>query len=196
MKITVEGADPEFAEKLVALAARHRAELTVIDTAWTAERAERFLRSLPSAARTFARLVVEGGGHVKADALRSAVGKLNGPRVAQIRALPRGVRNGWWPEGMQDPITVVYGEKNPSWQKAIAYEMASENVPVFRAALDRLAATRQAARALGITPGGTDKTTLAWTPDAVAEKAPDVTSVDLDGGSHPPAAPDEEEQQP
>ncbi|MGW7314829.1 hypothetical protein [Streptomyces sp. NPDC054854] len=141
MKITIEGADKEFAAKLVALAAQHQAELTVttVDTAWTVARAERYLRSLPAGARRFAELVVLAGkGYAEADKLRSVVGKLNGPTVALSRAIPRGVREGWWPEGTAAPITVVYDPDNPSWQKAIAYEMNSENVPVFRAAIAQL----------------------------------------------------------
>ncbi|MEU9577020.1 hypothetical protein [Streptomyces chilikensis] len=140
MRITIEGASEEFERKLLALLAEHRHELTVsTGTEWTAERAERYLRSLPAGARRFAEVVVvDGDGHADADRLRSIVGKLNGPTVALSRALPRGVREGWWPEGTTAPITVVYDPDNPSWQKAVAYEMAKENVPVFRAAFTRL----------------------------------------------------------
>ncbi|WP_166028153.1 hypothetical protein [Streptomyces chilikensis] len=147
MRITIEGASEEFERKLLALLAEHRHELTVsTGTEWTAERAERYLRSLPAGARRFAEVVVvDGDGHADADRLRSIVGKLNGPTVALSRALPRGVREGWWPEGTTAPITVVYDPDNPSWQKAVAYEMAKENVPVFRAAFTRLAGdSRQA----------------------------------------------------
>ncbi|MEX2985634.1 hypothetical protein [Streptomyces sp. C36] len=139
MKITIEGASEEFAEKLVALAAQHRAELTVIDTAWTVERAERYIRSLPAGARHFAQIVVmDNDGYADADTLRQALGKLNGPTVALSRAIPRGVREGWWPEGTRAPISAVYDPENPSWHKNIAYKMDRENVPVFRAAFTRL----------------------------------------------------------
>ncbi|MFF7534682.1 hypothetical protein ACFZB2_37140 [Streptomyces bobili] len=140
MKITIEGASPEFERKLFDLIAGHRHELTVsADTEWTVERAERYLRSLPASARRFAEMVVVGGdGYADADVLRSVLGKLNGPTVALSRALPRGVREGWWPEGTSAPITVVYDPENPSWQKAIAYEMTRANVPVFREALRNL----------------------------------------------------------
>ncbi|MFD9453469.1 hypothetical protein ACFWBC_10310 [Streptomyces sp. NPDC059985] len=154
MKITIEGADKEFAEKLVALAAQHHAELTVttVDTAWTVERAERYLRSLPAGARQFAELVVLAGkGYAEADKLRSVVGKLNGPTVALSRAIPRGVREGWWPEGTAAPITVVYDPDNPSWQKAIAYEMTSENLPIFREAIAQLPLPKGTAQYLGLT---------------------------------------------
>lgn len=143
MRITIEGASEQFERKLLDLLAEHRHELAVTaDTEWTVERAERYLRSLPAGARRFAEMVVvDGDGYADADTLRSVLGKLNGPTVALSRAIPRGVREGWWPEGTRAPIAVVYDPKNPSWQKAIAYEMAEENVPVFRAAITRLAAT-------------------------------------------------------
>lgn len=140
MKITIEGASEEFAEKLVALAARHSAELTVttLDTSWTVDRAERYLRSLPAGARRFAQLVIQNHGFMGAGVLRNHLGKLNGPTVALSRAIPRGVREGWWPEGTTAPIQVLYDPDNPSWQKATAYKMTAENVPVFLDALDRL----------------------------------------------------------
>ncbi|MEW2426115.1 hypothetical protein AB0911_37025 [Streptomyces nigra] len=148
MKITIEGADKNFAEKLVALAAAHQAELAVaaVDTTWTVERATRFLRSLPAGARKFAEMViVEGDGYLEADRLRADLGKLNGPTVALSRAVPRGVREGWWPEGISAPITPVWDPDNPSWHKNIAYEMIRENVPVFRSAIAALAPGGRAA---------------------------------------------------
>ncbi|MFV8133192.1 hypothetical protein [Streptomyces syringium] len=139
MKITIEGASEDFEQKLLALLAEHRHELTVTaDTEWTVERAERYLRSLPAGARRFAELVVDSDGYADADTLREQLGKLNGPTVALSRAVPRGVREGWWPEGTRAPIGVVYDPNNPSWQKAIAYEMTRENVPIFREAFVRL----------------------------------------------------------
>ncbi|MGA4979296.1 hypothetical protein [Streptomyces cinereoruber] len=136
MKITIEGASEEFERKLLDLLAEHRHELAVTaDTEWTVERAERYLRSLPAGARRFSEIVVVGGnGYADADTLRDLLGKLNGPTVALSRAIPRGVREGWWPEGTRAPITVVYDPENPSWQKAIAYEMTRANVPIFREA--------------------------------------------------------------
>ncbi|MFI8105367.1 hypothetical protein [Streptomyces sp. NPDC086023] len=145
MKITIEGADEAFAEKLVALAAAHAAELTIstINTTWTVDRAERYLRNLTTSARRFAEMViVEGDGYIDADQLRSVLGKLNGPTVALSRAIPRGVREGWWPEGISTPIRPVWDPDNPSWHKNIAYEMSRENVPVFREALVRIARTK------------------------------------------------------
>ncbi len=183
MKITIEGADKEFAAKLVALAAEHSAELTVttVDTGWTVDRAENYLRSLTAGARQFAEIVVDGDGYAAAETLRSILGKLNGPAVALTRAVSRGVKAGRWPDGTAAPITVEYDPDNPSWQKAIAYRMTSEDVPVFREAISRMAAARSTAAALGgLHPGGTDKTV-----GAANFAAPGANLVDLDGGSLP-----------
>ncbi|MEU8526451.1 hypothetical protein AB0C77_12765 [Streptomyces sp. NPDC048629] len=141
MKITIEGATEAFAEKLLALAAQHDAQLsiTTVDTRWTVDRAERYLRSLTAGARAFARMVIlDDDGYLDADTLRVALGKLNGPSNALTRAVPRGVRKGWWPEGTGQPITPVSDPDNPSWHKNIAYQISSENLPVFREALARI----------------------------------------------------------
>ncbi|MFI1569049.1 hypothetical protein ACH4ZX_39595 [Streptomyces sp. NPDC020490] len=149
MKITIEGASEEFAEKVLALTAKQGAELTVatVQTGWTVDRAERYLRSLPAGARRFAEMViVDGDGYLDADQLRAVVGRLNGPTVALSRAVPRGVKAGWWPEGTPAPISPVSDPDNPSWHQNIAYRMDAGNVPVFREALTRLVSTQQAAR--------------------------------------------------
>lgn len=145
MKFTVEGASEAFERKLLSLLAEHRHELVITaDTEWTVERAERYLRSLTAGARRFATMVVlDGDGYLDADHLRSVLGKLNGPTVALSRAVPRGVREGWWPEGTGAPITPVWDPDNPSWHKSIAYEMTRENVSVFREALALLDAGRR-----------------------------------------------------
>ncbi|MFD4412474.1 hypothetical protein [Streptomyces sp. NPDC058475] len=148
MKITIEGASEEFAEKVLILAAQEGAELNVatVDTSWTVDRAERYLRSLPAGARRFAEMVVvDGDGYLEADQLRQVLGRLNGPTVALSRAMPRGVREGWWTEGTTAPISPVWDPDNPSWHKNIAYQMTKENVPVFRAAIARMAVAKGAA---------------------------------------------------
>lgn len=141
MKLTIEGSSPEFERKFLALIAEHRDELNLsADTEWTADRAERYLRSLPANARAFARMVVDAGGSIDADLLRERFTKLNGPAIALARAVPRGVRNDWWPEGTPEPIGPLYDPDNPSWQRAIRYEMAAEHLPAFREAFHRIAA--------------------------------------------------------
>ncbi|MEV6147059.1 hypothetical protein [Streptomyces sp. NPDC051992] len=192
MKITIEGASEEFAEKVLTLAAQEGANLTLrtVQTGWTVERAERFLRSLPAGARQFAQLVIDGDGRAEAEALRAAVGKLNGPTVALSRAVPRGVREGWWPEGTPAPIEKVDDPDHPSWQKAEAYVMSRDLVPVFRTALAQLAMAKGLAQSMGIFPGGTGKTSTTGrivTPSG-------YNLVDLDGGSLP-AADDQDEDE-
>ncbi|MFE9046226.1 hypothetical protein ACFYOG_35735 [Streptomyces sp. NPDC007818] len=142
MRIIVEGATEEFAEKIVALAAQQSAELsiTTVKPGWTADRAERYLRSLTAGARRMAEMViVEGDGYLDADHLRRVVGTLNGPANSLKRAVDRGIRNHWWPEGTPRPITPVSNPDNPSWHQNIAYQMDKELVPVFREALTRIA---------------------------------------------------------
>ncbi|WP_331743467.1 hypothetical protein OH809_44460 (plasmid) [Streptomyces sp. NBC_00873] len=143
MKITIEGASEEFERKLLALYADHRHELTLtVGTEWDVERAEQFLASLPANALRFAKLVVEADGNKDAETLREEFhGDLRGPTIALSRALPRGVRRKWWPAGTEAPITPLYDPEHPSWQKAIAYTMTSENVSVFRSAFARLGLT-------------------------------------------------------
>ncbi|WP_063801996.1 hypothetical protein [Streptomyces sp. WM6378] len=169
MKIAIEGADQEFAEKLVVLAAEHRAELTVttVDTGWSVDRAETYLTSLAGAARHFAQHVIYADGMADADDLRPIFGSLCEPRIALSRAVTRGLREGWWPQGTPEPITPVYDPDNPSRQKAIAYQMTGENVLIFRAALDRLLPHAQQAGDLGLPPGGLGRTraTFVLGPD-------------------------------
>ncbi|GAA2340247.1 hypothetical protein OKJ48_20530 [Streptomyces kunmingensis] len=142
MRITIEGASPEFERKLLDLLAEHREELTVtVDTTWTVERAVDFLRSLTAAARLFARLVVDADdGLLGAHTLREHFDRgLRGPTVSLAKALTRGMREGWLPEGIEAPIAVVYGgPASASWRRADSYRLTSENVPVFREAFARL----------------------------------------------------------
>ncbi len=146
MRIIVEGATEAFAEKLVALAAREDAELsiTTVRPGWTVDRAERYLRDLTASSRRMAEMViVEGDGYIDADHLRRVIGKLNGPSNGLTRAVPRGVRNGWLPEGTPAPINPVSNPDNPSWHENIAYRMDKEIVPVFREALTRISRDRK-----------------------------------------------------
>ncbi|MCX4675569.1 hypothetical protein OG413_09645 [Streptomyces sp. NBC_01433] len=144
MRLTIEGASEEFERKILALLAEHRDELAVsVDTAWGADRAMVFLNTLNEDARQFVRLVVESDGHLEAAVLREAFPRgLRGPTVALTYALKRGYKHGWWPEGTEAPVTVVYGGgPQDGWRQASAYEMSGENLPVFRAALAHYAAT-------------------------------------------------------
>ncbi|MFK0121613.1 hypothetical protein [Streptomyces sp. NPDC090994] len=142
MKIVIEGASPEFERKLLTLLADHRHELAVsVGTEWDTDRACLYLLDLPANARRFVQLVVEADGDKNAEELRAAFnGELRGPTIALSRAVPRGVRRGWWPEGTRAPITPRYDPEHPSWQKAIAYTMTKEDTAVFRTVFQMMAA--------------------------------------------------------
>lgn len=145
MEIIIKGATEEFAEKLVALAAEHHAELSIstVRPGWTVDRAERYLRDLTAGSRRMAEMViVDGNGYIEADRVRSVLGKLNGPSNGLKRAVDRGVRKDWWPEGTPAPIIPVSDPNNPSWHQNIAYRMDKELVPVFREALTRIVADK------------------------------------------------------
>lgn len=144
VRITIEGASQEFERKLLDLLTEHRGELAVsVDTAWDVDRAMVFLNTLNEDARLFVRLVVESDGHLEAAVLREAFPRgLRGPNVALTYALKRGYKHGWWPEGTEAPVTVVYGGgPQDGWRQALAYEMSGEELPVFRAALSHHDAT-------------------------------------------------------
>ncbi|WP_331718753.1 hypothetical protein [Streptomyces sp. NBC_00212] len=197
MEITIKGASEEFAEKLVALAAQYHAELSIstVRPGWTVDRAERYLLDLTAGSRRMAEMVfVDGDGYIDADHVRSVIGKLNGPSNGLTRAVPRGVRKGWWPEGTPAPITPVSDPKNPSWHQNIAYRMDQELVPVFREALTRITTGKKAAEDMGNTPGGPGKTTVSLPPGSSGGQAyPTLNTVDVDGGS-PPFDGDEEKE--
>ncbi|MFG2775259.1 hypothetical protein [Streptomyces sp. NPDC048350] len=113
--------------------------ISTVQAGWTVDRAERYLRDLTAGSRRMAEMViVDGDGYLEADKLRDVIGKLNGPSNGLTRAVPRGVRKGWWPEGTPAPITPVSDPANPSWHQNIAYRMDKELVPVFREALTRI----------------------------------------------------------
>ncbi|MEE1771697.1 hypothetical protein PUR34_26970 [Streptomyces sp. JV185] len=163
MIITIEGASEEFERKLLALLAEHRDDLTVsVGTAWDGDRAMVFLNTLNEDARQFVRLVVESDGHLEAAVLREAFPRgLRGPTVALTYALKRGYKQGWWPEGTEAPVTVIYGGgPQDGWRQASAYKMSGEDLLAFRAALHRYDATmsrppwgEEAPSALAVTAG-------------------------------------------
>jgi hypothetical protein len=139
MKFTIEGMSESFERGLLQLIADHRDELTIThDSGWTTDRAETYLRDLPTPARAFVRAVLDADGHKDADELRETYGSLKGPTISLTKALNRGVRNGWWPEGTPAPVNPLYDPDNPSWQRAIAYRLDRELVPIFRSALNRI----------------------------------------------------------
>ncbi|KES03105.1 hypothetical protein BU52_32145 [Streptomyces toyocaensis] len=134
MRITVTVDDPtdDFRDQLLALLAEHALHLDV-DATWTVERALQYYRTLPARARHIVHMAVIRHGFVDDDELRADGGSLRGHSGALKRVLERGVREGWWPTGMQPPIQA----QGPGFGKVKGYSMPGELVDVFSAAIDR-----------------------------------------------------------
>ncbi|MFF7411691.1 hypothetical protein [Streptomyces lydicus] len=130
--VTVEDPEPGFLDKFTALLAEHGAKVE-LDTEWTVERATRYYRELPPRAQDIVRLAAVQDGLVKADELRKDGGdSLRGVSGPLKRTLDRGVRQGWWPEGMKAPIE----PQGPGFGKVKGYIMPLDLVDVFSAAAD------------------------------------------------------------
>ncbi|MEU2901093.1 hypothetical protein ACWC4E_33720 [Streptomyces sp. NPDC001273] len=134
MRITVTVDDPtdDFRNRLLALLEEHAAHVDV-DATWTVERALQYYRSLPARARRIVQLAASCGGFVDDDELRTDGGSLRGHSGALKRVLERGVREGWWPAGMQPPILAQV----PGFGKVKGYSMPTELVDVFLTAVER-----------------------------------------------------------
>jgi hypothetical protein len=136
MRITVTVDDPtgDFQGKLLDLLAEHAPQVAV-DAVWTVERATRYYRELPARARDIVRLAAAQDGLVEADELRTnGDGSLRGHSGALKRTLERGVRQGWWPDGMKPPIE----PQGPGFGKVKGYLMPTELVDIFSAAADNI----------------------------------------------------------
>ncbi|WP_030223489.1 hypothetical protein [Streptomyces bikiniensis] len=135
MKITVTIDEPtgDFQKRLLDLLAEHAANVET-DTAWTAERAERYYLALPIRARRIVKEAAARGGYVDASVLRDGEdSSLRGHSASLKRAIDRGVRSGWWPDGMQLPIQA----QGPGFGKVVGYSMPKHLVDVFLAAAKR-----------------------------------------------------------
>ncbi|MFC8391402.1 MULTISPECIES: hypothetical protein [unclassified Streptomyces] len=136
MRITVTVDDPtdDFQDRLLALLEEHAAHVDV-DATWTVERALRYYRTLPARARHIVQLAATRGGFVDDDELRTDGGSLRGHSGALKRVLERGVREGWWPAGMQPPVQA----QGPGFGKVKGYSMPAGLVDVFSTAIDQCA---------------------------------------------------------
>ncbi|MGW5284460.1 hypothetical protein ACWERI_34250 [Streptomyces collinus] len=128
--VTVENPTGAFQEKLLVLLAEHAAQIEV-DTTWTVERALQYYRTLPRRAQDIVRGAVVGDGFVSDDDLRTDGSSLRGHSGALKRILERGVREGWWPAGMQAPIQ----PQGPGFGKVKGYRMPGDLVQTFRTAI-------------------------------------------------------------
>ncbi|WP_433860184.1 hypothetical protein [Streptomyces kronopolitis] len=137
MRLVIEGGSAAFEEKLLALFAEHRDELTVeADREWTVERAKDFVRIATPPVRTLVNDVLYGGGYRAASDLRDMGRDLAGPSISLSKTLTKGVVDGLWPSGMPAPVTADYGREKPQNKKVEGYRMAAELVPVFTAAVE------------------------------------------------------------
>lgn len=131
--LTVKEPSGEFQRDLLALLAKH-ADQVRMDSDWDVARAARFYEALPGRARRIVQSVVAGDGFVSADALRLTPGaSLRGHAGALKQTLERGVRLGWWPEGMRAPVSPV----GPGFGKVQGYRMPAELLEIFSSALER-----------------------------------------------------------
>ena len=132
--VTVEDPEPGFLDKFTALLAEHGAQVQV-DTEWTADRAKQYYVSLPEPSRRIVREAAVRDGYVPAEELRDEEGSsLRGHSAPLKRTLERGVRMGWWPEGMQPPIVAA----GPGFGKVVGYRMPGELVQTFFTAIKEI----------------------------------------------------------
>ncbi|MDQ0945976.1 hypothetical protein [Streptomyces sp. V1I1] len=139
MRIIIEDPDEAFRDKLLALITAHSDTLTLVtDTEWTEERAATLLRNLPARAARVIRAAVDGDGYVAAEELREEGKAMRGHTGPITQALKRGVRNGWWPEGMPRPIEAEYNADVAGYQRAVGFRMTEELLLAFREASARV----------------------------------------------------------
>ncbi|MFJ4343332.1 hypothetical protein [Streptomyces sp. NPDC088915] len=130
--VTVDQPTPEFQERLLALLAEHAAYVEV-DTTWDRERARRYYLALPDRAQRILKEAATRDGYVSADDLRDGEdSSLRGHSAALKRILDRGVREGWWPHGMEAPIQA----QGPGFGKVVGYRMPDHLTSVFRMAIN------------------------------------------------------------
>ncbi|MEV6653941.1 hypothetical protein [Streptomyces sp. NPDC051219] len=140
MEITLTVKEPtdEFRKDVLELLAKHAASVT-FDTEWTVERAQRFYAAVPARAQRILReaavrdgCFVSNDGFVSADELRdSDDSSLRGHSAPLKQALERGVRKGWWPEGMRPPIE----PRGPGFGRVQGYQMPHDLVETFFTAI-------------------------------------------------------------
>lgn len=151
MKLIIEDPTPEFREQLLALLADHAAYVEIqTDATWTPERAARYWHSLPPRAQRILREAVLHHGYVSADLLREDGKGLRGHSGPLRAALERGVRKGWWPDGMRPPIQ----PQGPGFGQVVGYRIPDDLIEVFEEAI--VDTTHQTALAEAIdSDGGT-----------------------------------------
>ena len=130
--VTVEEPTSDFQNRLLALLQDHAAQVEV-DITWTVERALQYYRTLPPRAQDIVKGAVANDGFVSDEELRIDGSSLRGHSGALKRILERGVREGWWPNGMPAPIQ----PQGPGFGKVKGYRMPEDLVQTFFTAIER-----------------------------------------------------------
>jgi hypothetical protein len=131
--------DEELNAALIEAARRPGTTVAVGDDTWTPERAEQFVRAVHPRGRTLLRAVAEGGGWVDGEAYRKKHGEnaLMGPTGSITKAVKKGIKEGWLPEGTTLPLTSTYDGRS-SWSKTDGYRLPPHLAAIFCDAFARV----------------------------------------------------------
>ena len=129
--VTVDEPTTDFQDRLLDFLKDYAGQIQV-DTTWTRERARAYFLALPARAqRIIKETATREGGFVSAADLRdNEDSSLRGHAAPLKRILDKGVREGWWPDGMEQPIQA----QGPGFGKVVGYLMPEHLQSVFRMA--------------------------------------------------------------
>jgi hypothetical protein len=140
MRVILETEDEgPLAEALLSAVRHSGANVAVGDPIWTPERAEQFVQEVSPKGRRLLRAAAEGNGRVDGEKFRAQYGEdaLHGPSAAITKAVTRGIRDGWLPEGAELPLNSTYDGRG-SWSKTDGYRMPQHLAGIFREAFARV----------------------------------------------------------
>lgn len=122
------------------LAPAHPELLEHPSPAWTIEEAERLLRHLRAGAFGLLRQLVQGHGRVAASLLRGPNGdqSLRGLTGPISKATARLTWAGQLREGLPHPVETQYDPEVRAYQRALAFTMPINLLPIFEAAVARI----------------------------------------------------------
>ncbi|GGK15917.1 hypothetical protein GCM10010124_05670 [Pilimelia terevasa] len=148
MRIVLEDVSDELGRELFQMLADRGVTAAQVTHEWTPGRAVSLLRDLPYRARLILREVVDRGGSCSAAVLRGEDGgTLRGQTGSITKAITRGVRAGWLPEGMPAPVVAQYDSAATSYQRTSGFVMDERHLDAFRSAFATLDADPEQLRA-------------------------------------------------